>query len=267
MNTIQPTRIMLSEPIFDEEPLHHWKWLAEAVEEVANPGTTVDFVNLKQGYRRLTSAYVRAYNTVEMVRRAYDAEKQGYDAFIVGCASDMALKEARSLVNIPIIGLTESTLIFANLLGTRFSVIATDPSYIGRIDGLIRVYGYGDKLASIRCPAGLNSPKNFAMMAGGTADQEELVQMLTSEMAEAVKRDRAEALYVAVLPTSAMLKRFKVNQVEGAPVLDMFVSGLKTAESLVALQRIYGSSVCKNGIYKASPPGWDKEIPVDRVSN
>jgi len=257
------TRILLSEPVFDEKPLFHWGWLGESVKEAANPGTTVDFVNLKKGYRRLTSAYVRAYNTIGVVRRAHEAETQGYDAFIIGCASDLALKEARSLVTIPVVGLTESTLLFANLLGNRFSVIATDPSYQERIQNLIKSYGAWDKLASIRCPAGLNSPKNFSMMEGGEAEQQKLIDLLLPEMTEAVRKDRAEALYVACIPTSAMLMKYKVTEVEGAPVVDMFVSGLKIAENMVTLKRVYGSAVCKNGLYKASPPGWDKEIPID----
>jgi allantoin racemase len=257
------TRILLSEPVFDEKPLFHWEWLAESVKEAANPGTTVDFVNLKRGYRRLTSAYVRAYNTIGVVRRAYEAETQGYDAFIIGCASDLALKEARSLVTIPVVGLTESTLLLAGLLGNKFSVIATDPSYHERIQNLIKSYGFGEKMVSIRCPSGLNSPRNFSMMEGGESEQRKLIDMLLAEMTEAVKRDRAEALYVACIPTSAMLVKYKVNKVEGAPVLDMFVSGLKVAENMVTLKRVYGSTVCKNGLYKASPPGWDKEIPID----
>ena len=60
-----------------------------------------------------------------------------------------------------------------------------------------------------------------------------------------------------------MLMKYKVTKVEGAPVVDMFVSGLKIAENMVTLKRVYGSAVCKNGLYKASPPGWDKEIPID----
>jgi Asp/Glu/hydantoin racemase len=101
------------------------------------------------------------------------------------------------------------------------------------------------------------------MMEASESEQRKLMEVLLAEMAEAVKQDLAETLYVACIPTSAMLKKYKVNEVEGAPVLDMFVSGLKIAENMVMLKRIYGSSVCRNGLYKASPPGWDNEIPVD----
>jgi len=96
---------------------------------------------------------------------------------------------------------------------------------------------------------------------GGKAEQQKLIDMLLAEMTEAVKRDRAEALYVACIPTSAMLMKYKVNKVEGAPVVDMFVSGLKIAENMVTLKRVYGSAVCKNGLYKASPPAGTRKSP------
>ena len=165
-------RLMLSEPVFGEGPRQHWEWLTKMLDAVGNSGTTVDYVNLKQGYKVMRT-YTRTYNSLGIVQRAYEAEKKGYDGFIIGCASDLGLKEARSMVGIPVVGSTEATALLACLLGNKFTVITTDPTACGRAENLIRSYGLADRLASVRCPAGVNLPQEFRHDGGRPAAAEE----------------------------------------------------------------------------------------------
>ena len=254
-------KLMLSEPVFGEGPRQHWEWLTKILAAVGAPGTTVDYVNLKQGYKVMRT-YTRTYNSLGIVQRAYEAEKKGYDGFIIGCASDLGLKEARSMVNIPVVGSTEATALLACSLGNKFSVITTDPTACGRAENLIRSYGLADRLASVRCPEGLTSHKNFAMMAEGPQQQKKVVDLLTATMAKAIMEEGAEVVYVSCLPTSAMLVMHGVYDVAGAPVVNMFTAALKHAESLVALKRAYGTVVCKRGVFLGPHAGWEKEIPI-----
>jgi allantoin racemase len=255
------TKLMLSEPVFGEGPRQHWEWLNKILEAVGAAGTTVDYVNLKQGYKVMRT-YTRTYNSLGIVQRAYEAEKKGYDGFIIGCASDLGLKEARSMVNIPVVGSTEATTLLACSLGNKFTVITTDPTACGRAENLVRSYGLGDRLASVRCPEGLTSHKNFAMMAEGPGQQKKVIEMLTAAMAAAINKEGAEAVYVSCLPTSAMLAMHGVYEVEGAPVVNMFTAALKQAEGLVALRRAFGTVVCKRGVFLGPHAGWEKEIPI-----
>ena len=208
------------------------------------PGTTVDYVNLRQGYK-VVRTYARAYNALQIVQRAYEAEKKGYDGLIIGCASDLGMKEARSMVNIPVVGATEATALLACSLGNKFSVICTDPTACARTESLIKSYGLGERLASIRSPSGLTSHKNFAMMAEGPQQQKKVLEMLKETMVHAINEDGAEVLYVSCVPTSAMLTMHGLFEVDGAPVLNMFTAALKMAESMVALKKAYGTVVCK----------------------
>jgi Asp/Glu/hydantoin racemase len=255
------TRLMLSEPVFGESPRQHWEWLTKMLDAVGNPGTSVDFVNLKHGYKVMRT-YTRTYNSLGIVQRAYEAEKKGYDGFIIGCASDLGLKEARSMVSIPVIGSTEATTLLACTLGNKFSVITTDPTACGRTENLVKSYGLADRLASVRCPPGLTSHKNFAMMAEGREQQKRIVDMLTAAMVKAINEDGAEVVYVSCLPTSGMLAMHHVYEVEGAPVVNMFTAALKQAESMVALKRAYGTVVCKRSIFLGPHTGWEQEIPI-----
>jgi allantoin racemase len=254
-------KLMLSEPVYGEGPRQHWDWLLKILDAVGNQGTTVDFVNLKHGYKVMRT-YTRTYNSIGVVQRAYEAEKRGYDGFIIGCASDLGLKEARSMVNIPVIGSTEATALLACTLGNKFSVITTDPTACARTENLIRSYGLADRLASVTCPPGLTSHKNFAMMAEGPQQQQKVVDMVTAAMMKAIHEDGAESLYVSCVPTSAMLTMHRVYEVEGAPVVNMFTAALKLAENMVALKRAFGTVVCKKSIYLGPHTGWEQEIPI-----
>ena len=49
----------------------------------------------------------------DVVRNAIRAERDGYDAFIVGHIQDSGLWEAKSVVDIPVLGLGESCLLYA----------------------------------------------------------------------------------------------------------------------------------------------------------
>ena len=56
-----------------------------------------------------------------------NAERNGYDAFIIGCYLDTGLQRARSLVDIPALGVTETSMLVACTLGRKFSM-ATNPT-------------------------------------------------------------------------------------------------------------------------------------------
>ena len=255
------SKLMLSEPVYGEGPRQHWDWLTKMLNAVGNADTTVDFVNLRHGYK-IMRTYTRTYNSIFVAQRAYEAEKKGFDGFIIGCASDLGLKEARSIVNIPVIGSTEATALLACTLGNKFSVITTDPTACARTENLIRSYGLGDRLASVRCPPDLTSHKNFAMMAEGPQQQQKVVDMITAAMMRAINEDGAEALYVSCVPTSAMLTMHRVYEVDSVPVVNMFAAALKLAENMVALKRAFGTVVCKKSIYLGPHAGWDQEIPI-----
>ena len=265
MGKKKQAKLMLCEPVYGTEPRQHWDWLSKILHAAGAPDTAVDFVNLRHGYKVMRT-YTRTYNSISVVQRAIEAEKKGYDGFIIGCASDLGLREARSMVNIPVMGATEATALLACTLGNKFSVITTDPTACARTENLIRSYGLGDRIASVRSAPGLTSHKNFAMMAEGPQQQKKIIDILTGAMVKAVNDDGAEVLYVSCVPTSAMLTMHGVYEVDGAPIVNLFTAALKLAENLVALKRAFGTVVCKKSIYLGPHEGWENEIetPFDR---
>ena len=66
----------------------------------------------------------------QMIRNAIQAEKQGYDAFVLGHFQEPALVELRSAVDIPVVSLGESNMLAALSLGHRFGLVTVDPVFL-----------------------------------------------------------------------------------------------------------------------------------------
>ncbi len=255
-------RLLMSDPVpvVPGIDLAH-TWYQKTATTVASQGTIVDNVSLRRGYTNPTRTYTAAYNAIEMVNRAYGAEKKEYDGFIVGCAFDPGLRPARSLVNIPVTAPTESAALLACTLGSKFSIINYDPCFNWHMTELIRTYGLADRLASVRNIPGLTEEKAFEMMFGN--EQDEFIGMVTKEMSKAIKEDGADVVWIACCVSSSLLTTRGISQVDGCPILDPPVAAVKMAETLVMLKRAYGTSICKKSMYFPPLPGWEKEIPIE----
>ena len=77
---------------------------------------------LERAYDPLIS-YFNLLNKVQIVERILEAAKEGCDGAVVGCFLDPGVAEARSAVDIPVIGIAESSLFYACLLGLRFGIV------------------------------------------------------------------------------------------------------------------------------------------------
>lgn len=248
-------------PAIPGEP--HWAWYQKIADAVASPGTELVCACLNDGYfMNPTTPYTTAYNGVGMVEKAREAEKAGYDAFLVGCGHEPGLTTCRAVLDIPVLGSLESATHAACVLGDKFSIIALDPSWSAVLETQIQSYGLKDKLASIRCLQGLTFDGCLGMMFGEEKDREKFTKLMTVEMSKAVDDDGAEALMAACTLASSTLTMHKVYNVDGAPVIDLVSAEIVAAEAMVKLQRAYGVGVCRASIYYPPPPSWEKEVPI-----
>ena len=67
-----------------------------------------------------------------LLQEAIRAEREGYDAFVVYCFSDLAITALRENVDIPVIGPGECALAAADILSNKFCVITTVEGNVSR---------------------------------------------------------------------------------------------------------------------------------------
>lgn len=159
---------------------------------------------------------LRHLNEQQVLEAALAAEQGGYAALAIGCFFDPALHAARSLVDIPVVSLTESCMLTACSLGRRFAVISISGFQKMLTEDLARAYGLDARMAGV-----------VAMEPGVRLfDLEREGEALASIQARFAQACR-EALRIGaevIIPGDGVLNEFLVRhrllQFEGAVVLD-----------------------------------------------
>ena len=227
--------------------------LAARARAVARPGVEVVFHGLPEGtYGKHTPAEVVIYpylislHVQFILDNALRAEAEGYDAFAVGSVQDPGLEEARSLVDIPVVGYGESAMHFACLLGSRFSVIAFQSGFDQILDLRIRRLG----LAERAIPTTLMDA-GFADVSKGLEEPAPLVAQFTEAARRAIG-EGAEALIPGQLYLSEAIARAGVTRIDEVPIVDGLAATLKMAEAMADLKRL-GIGVTRRGYTHARP--------------
>lgn len=231
--------------------------LKENFKAMARAGTEVDVLWLKAGYTEPTYSWTETYNAVEVVKACYRAWKSSYDGVVIGCTQDPGLYEARSIVDIPVTGVTESSVGIASTLGSKLSFVCLLPAEAASIADKIRRYGLTDRLASIRYTS-----VSSVEAKGLYEDPAKLVGVFREVANKAISEDKAEVIVAGCTILGSILTHQRIHQIENVPLIDPIWAGIKMAEILVDLKQTYGTGVCRASIY-SSAPDWEKEIPIE----
>jgi allantoin racemase len=113
-------RILLIIPItgLDERAIEE---RLEHLRSMARPETTLDYVQIEEGPPAIESAVDHAIASAEVLKYVEEAEASGFDAIIVWCGGDPGVKEAMTMVDIPVVGPGESMRLIAVQMGKKVS--------------------------------------------------------------------------------------------------------------------------------------------------
>ena len=84
------------------------------------------------------------------IRAAIDAERQGYAAAAFTHFQDAGLMEAKSAVDIPVLGLGETTLYHACTLGRKLGLVTINPAFVPWHEEQIVRYGLPQRVVGVR---------------------------------------------------------------------------------------------------------------------
>ena len=206
--------------------------------------TRVDVVSLpKDRPQHLEYHAYEAIVTPDIVRIVY-ALKGQYDAFVIGCFYDVALREAREVSgDAVVLAPCQSSLVYAAHLGTSFSVLVGRRKWIPKMEENIRSYGCADRLASMR-PLELGVHE-FQQ------DPEETARRMLAEGKKAVENDGAELLILGCTIEFGFYKTMQEGL--GIPVIDAVLSPFKLAETLGESALRFGWTPSRKGGCEAPP--------------
>jgi allantoin racemase len=196
---------------------------AEA-ERSVSPGTAITMLTAPFGVAYIETrfeALIGAYATAQLAAEHH----AGHDAVIVAAFGDPGLWGLREVLPVPVLGMTESALASACLLGHRFSIIAISQRIQAWYREAVEANGLIDRLASIRA---LDRP-----LASIGAVQQDHAAALRALCERAVDEDGAEVIVLAGAPLAGLARTLH-GQLP-VPVVDGVSSAVRHAESLVAL--------------------------------
>ena len=145
---MEPIRICYQSYVDYEHGAAYLDAMAEHFREVVDPGTTVDIKTITP-FDSYAHPLVEMRCAREMVCNAVAAEREGYDAFVVGHFQDAGLYEARTVVDIPVTALGEATMLFACQLGQRIGIITINPRFIPWFRHQIGKYGLDERVTGV----------------------------------------------------------------------------------------------------------------------
>lgn len=161
-------------------------------------------------------AGLRLFNAQQVCEAAVAAQTAGYDAFALGCFFDPALHEARSLVDIPVVSLTESCMLTACSLGRKFAIISLTDFQKMLTEDLASQYGLSSRLAGVVAMA---PAVKLYELEGSGAVIDSIKERFAASCQEALRLG-AEI----IIPGDGVLNEFLVRHgmlsIDGAVVMD-----------------------------------------------
>ena len=191
----------------------------------AAPGTELTMKTAPFGVAYIETrfeALIGAYATAQVAAE----HVEGHDAVIVAAFGDPGLAGLREALPVPVLGLSESALASACLLGHRFSIVAISQRISAWYREVVEANGLIGRLASIRA---LDQP-----LAGIGSVQTDHAQALRALCERAVTEDGAEVIILAGAPLAGLARAVRGEL--PVPVVDGVSSAVRHAETLVALQ-------------------------------
>jgi allantoin racemase len=187
----------------------------------------------------------------EVICNAVRAEREGYDAFVVGHFQDAGLYEARSVVKIPVVALGEASMLYSCQLGQRIGIVTINTRYIPWFHHQIRKYGLEHRVTGVHA---MQFEPGQILKAYESLDLADKVKDLFAEQARPLVADGCEVLIPGGGIPMLLFAALHEHNVDGAPVINGIPIAVKMAEMAVKLRRLAGLGVSRAGEYALAPP-------------
>jgi allantoin racemase len=198
--------------------------------------------------------YLEYLETGEVLKNVHKAVREGYDAFLIGNIADPGLREAREIANIPVLGLCESAMHVACMMGANFSFVTINEKFTPRVVENVDRYGLRQRFAgAARMKVERLTDLGPAFDPGPV--QDEIVRQF-NVAAQKLTDGGAEVVIAAGGVVMALLAHAGIHETaDGVPILNGITNLVKLGEAAVKMDRIMGGRfISKKCLYAPPPP-------------
>ena len=233
------------------------KHLGAHLAAAADPGTELDIHGTKRGGAGIEYRFGELLFTQDIFANGLEAERQGYDAFTIGSTNDAGLFEARETMNIPVIGITEASLLVAGMMARNFSLITPNEKMIPSFEEIVGRYKLKERLAGIR-HMDFKIPELDQVFNDPVLQNKQIAEF--TEGARKTIESGAEVIIPIGGMASLFLAKSGLGQIDGVPVLDTISIAVKVTEMMVKLNKITGTFVSRRLSFSSPPEEMLKRV-------
>ena len=229
---------------FGKDPIwsDYEQGLKKRAKEIARPDTIVELYAQDMTVTGIDRYYVsQNLCTLQSIKNAIRAEREGYDAFVVISTPDPGFYEIREVVDIPVVFILENSLHFALMLAPKFAFIAHGEGILSLLTEKTKRYGLAEHMTPSGC-----FDFTYTDWPELYGHPERYIDIVTQKAREIISNG-ARILIPAALPLGVWFVQQGIMEIDGVRVLDAFGCAVKTAELMVDLKKI-GITRSKYGV-------------------
>jgi allantoin racemase len=199
---------------------------AQLPTELVRNNIKVDFVAAGNNLSVLDSHYEMTLADAAGLEAGVSAQKEGYAAVCVNSMSDSGVSALRSVLDIPVVGPGQATMLAACMLGKRFSILTMWDRWRPLYDKVATEQGLLHRMASVRS---IGVPPDTSELLSGKEDS--VFPLLENEARRAIDEDGADVL---ILGSTTMYQshRYLAERLP-VPVLNPGIIAYKVCELLI----------------------------------
>jgi len=201
------------------------------LKEWAFPSTDVEIRTVPRGPASIESMYEEYLSIPETAKLMVQAEKEGVDGAILGCAGDPGLDAYRELTqDMVVMGPGVTSMHTAALRGSRFAVLTVTDSTVGSVYELAEKAGLGNKLVSVKAA-------NIPVLELANDRDKTLDTLL--KYGKEVMREGADSITLGCMSMAFLEIAEEMEEELGIPVINPAKATLKLTESLAHIGYVH----------------------------
>ncbi len=211
---------------------HKLKETAEFLKNYSFEHTEVVIRKVSRGTESIESRLDEVYASVPILDEVKKAEKEGFDACVIGCAGDAGVDVAKEISKIPVIGPGESSILISQLIGRRVVILTSLPERIPSIE---------EKVAKFIPPTQFVVYPTYIPVIEFQKDVQKTLKTLVEIIKKSIAKDRVDTAILLCLGMQGMAEKVQ-NEVR-IPVIDPAIAALEMAQIIVKMNLSQAKSI------------------------
>jgi allantoin racemase len=235
-------------PAYADRLQAHFKKVARPDTEVVMHGMHPKTYRTDYPGTDIRYGYMQYLHGQQFVLGGIAAEESGFDAYALMTIPEPALRETRSLIDIPVVGYGESSMLTARMLGERMGVLLFIEEMAPIIEDNAARIGLASKFGGARFVG-----FTFNDVLKAYEEPASLLECFHSAAREMI-RHGVDVIIPGEAPLCALLMKHGVHRIDNVPVVDALGATIKFAETMVDLKRSSGLAPARHGYFTDQPP-------------